>query len=43
MPEINIKEYEKRCQDPVRFKKCFDELERIARKALNKIKVIQNL
>ena len=34
-------DYEKRCQDPVRFEKCFDELERIARKSLNKIKVMQ--
>lgn len=25
-------DYSKRCQDPIRFERCFDELERIARK-----------
>ena len=31
-------DYEKRCQDPIRFEKCFEELERIARKIVDKIK-----
>ncbi len=35
-------DYEKRCQDPVKFERCFDELERIARKAADKIKQMQN-
>ena len=34
-------DYEKRCQDPVKFERCFDELERIAKKAANKIKIMQ--
>lgn len=36
-------DYEKRRQDPVKFGKIFDELERIAKKAAEKIKLMQNL
>lgn len=35
-------DYEKRRQDPVKFGKIFDELERIAKKAAERIKLMQN-
>ena len=35
-------DYEKRRQDPVKFSKIFDELERIAKKAAEKIKHMRN-